>query len=117
MSLEGEAMKREWRPTSTLGWWVFSLGLATVVWGIMLPSLPRILRPLREAAAARSILVPIGLLSVFLEIILAITVISAWTVAIWKGERSCLSIVGVVLAIIFGSFWILFALGEVLIAH
>lgn len=107
-------MKRALRPASTLGWWAFGLGLATAIWGLLVTSMPRLLQPLIESSGIR---VPAGMSSVLLEIGLAIAAIVTGIVALWKGDRSWLTIVGAVLALLIGGFWILFALGEVLAPH
>jgi hypothetical protein len=110
-------MKRPIRPASALGWWAFWLGIASVAWGILLPSLPQLLRAAGGGAAGRPIPVPVGLTSVTLEFALAVSALAVGIVALKKGERSWLTLAGFVPAIIVGGFWILFALGEVLSPH
>ena len=109
-------MKQAIRPASALGWWAFWLGIASVIWGVLLPSLPRLLRA-AGGAAGWPIPVPVGLTSVTLEFSLAASALAAGIVALKKGERSWLTLVGFVAAFIVGGFWILFALGEVLSPH
>jgi hypothetical protein len=107
-------MKRALRPASTLGWWAFGLGLATAIWGLMVTTLPRLLHPLIESSSIR---IPVGMSSVLLEIGLAVAAIVTGIVALWRGDRSWLTIVGAVLALLIGGFWILFALAEVVVPH
>jgi len=107
-------MKRPLRPASRLGWWAFWLGFATATWGALLTSLPGLLGPFMEDAAVR---IPIGLTSAILEIVLAISALVAGILALRRGERSWLTLLAFVAALLIGGFWIFFALGEVIWPH
>ena len=110
-------MKRSMLPTSVLGWRAFWLSVATVVWGVLLPSLPELLRPAVEGASGRPIPIPVGLTSAALEFVLALTALVVGFVALRRGERSWLTLLAFVPAVAVGGFWILFGLGEVLSPH
>lgn len=106
-------MKRPLRPALHVGWWAFWLGLAAVVLGILLPFLVG----LAAWLFAGALRMPIGFNSVLLAVILAIAAIVVGIVALRRGERSWMTLTGLVGAILVGGFWILFALGEVLWPH
>ena len=106
------------RPASKLGWWVFWLGLAACLWGLILPfATQRIATALRNADIESRIPLPIGFNGVMLALLLAIAPVVLGVRALRRGERSGLTIIGLVLAVLIGGFWILFALGEVLLPH
>jgi hypothetical protein len=110
-------MKRSLRPVSTLGWWAFWLGIATIVWGLLLTSLPGLVRTLAERSENFRFPVPVGFSGGVLELILAIAAIVTGAISIKRGERSWLMLLTFALTVIIGGFWILFALGEVLYPH
>ena len=68
-------------------------------------------------ASSRPIPIPMGLTSAMLEFVLAISAFVVGVVALRKGERSWLTLVAFVLAVLVGGFWILFGFGEMLFPH
>jgi hypothetical protein len=100
-----------------LGWWTFWLGVATVVWGVLLPSLPKLLKAVVGGFSGRPFPIPVGFTSAILEFALAVSAIVVGVVALKKGERSWLTLLAFIPAATVGGFWILFALGEVLSPH
>lgn len=109
-------MKRPLWPASRLGWWAFGLGIVTVLWGALLPSLVRWLWSAFGGTSGRP-RIPLGFTSAALEIVLAIAAIAVGIIALRKGERSWLTLLAFVLVVVVGGFWIFFALGEVLWPH
>jgi hypothetical protein len=110
-------MKRPLRPASRLGWWAFGLTVATVVWGVLFPSLVGLLGAAFGGATGRRLPIPVGLTSATLELVLALAALATGIIALRKGERSWLTLLAFVPAVLVGGFWILFALGEVLWPH
>ena len=110
-------MKRPIRPASALGWWAFGLCVATVAWGVLFPFLLGLLSSLVRESPGRPIPIPAGLTSALLEFALTISALVVGWLTLRKGERSWLTLLTFVLAVIVGGFWILFGLGEVLSPH
>jgi hypothetical protein len=115
--MEGDKMKRPIQPVSVEGWWAFWLGGFTVVWGILLPVLPQLIRTAIGATPNSVIPIPGGFFSAVLEIVLAVAAILVSIAAFRKGERSWLTLLAFIGTIFVGGFWILFALGEVIFSH
>jgi hypothetical protein len=109
-------MKRAIRPASALGWLAFWLGAATVIWGILLPTLVAVW-VLWLKGPTGAIRIPAGFGSAMLELLFAIGAIVAGIMALRRGERSWMTLLAFVAAIIVGGFWILFVLGEALMPH
>jgi len=61
--------------------------------------------------------IPVGISTVLFETGLAVAAMVTGIVALWKGDRSWLTIVGAVLTLFIGGFWILFALVELFAPH
>jgi hypothetical protein len=110
-------MKRPILPSSRLGWWAFGLGIATLVLGVLLPSMPDILARALGMGPGDRFPIPVGFTSVIVEFILAVSALVVGVVAMRRRERSWLALVGFAVAVLIGGFWILFALGEVLSPH
>lgn len=110
-------MKRPIRPTTALGWWAFCLGITSVGWGVLLPTLPESLIAIGIATEGGPFPIPVGFSGLILELIVAISALTVGVLAVRRGERSWLTLAGFVPAIVIGGFWILFALGEVLVPH
>jgi hypothetical protein len=106
-------MKRPIRPASALGWWTFWLGILVVFWGVLLPSLIGLLGRL----LAGSVRIPFGFAGVLLTLILAIASLVVGIIAFRRGERSWMAVLAFAGAVTVGGFWILFALGELLMPH
>lgn len=106
---------RPFKPTTGLGWWVFGLGLATVVMGPGVFVLPQLAR--RTFGEGMPIRIPMGMASVLLEVVLAVATITVAIPAFRRGERSWLTLLAFVPAVVVGGFWVLFAAGEVLFPH
>ncbi len=110
-------MKRPLRPASGLGWWAFGLGVATAVWGVLLPSLVGLLGAAFGGATGRRFPIPVGFTGAILELVLAVSALTTGIIALRKGERSWLTLLAFVPAVVVGGFWIFFALSEVLWPH
>lgn len=106
---------RPFKPTTVLGWWVFGLGLATVLMGPGVFLIPQLAR--RLGAAGMPVRIPMGMASVLVEVVLAVATIAVAVPAFRRGERSWLTLLAFVPAVVVGGFWILFAAGEVFFPH
>lgn len=110
-------MKRAVKPSSKAGWWAFGLGVGAAVWGFFVTSLPMLLRPWLESVFGGRVMIPLGLTGLGVAVALAIAAITVGIVALRRGDRAWLVFAGFVPAVIVGGFWILFAVGELLIPH
>ena len=110
-------MKRPLRPASRLGWWAFGLSVATVAWGVLLPSLVGLLGAAFGGTTGRRFPIPVGFTGATLELVLAVSALASGIAALRTGERSWLTLLAFVTAVVVGGFWIFFALGEVLWPH
>jgi len=106
-------MKRPIRPASALGWWTLWLGILVVFWGVLFPSLI----PLLARLLAGPTRIPFGFNGVLLALVLAIASLVVGIMAFRRGERSWMALLAFAGAVIVGAFWVLFALGEVLVPH
>ena len=110
-------MKRPWRPASSVGRRAFWLAIGAAVWGLLFPSLGALGRAVLGDSERARIMLPTGMVGVVLELALTVAALLTGIRALRGGERSWLVVLGFALAVIVGGFWILFALGEVLVPH
>jgi len=104
-------MKRPLQPSSRLGWRAFWLVFATFFWGRLLFAL---LGPLLQGDSSRRIPIPLSLVGVAFEVVLAIAALVAGVIALKRGERSWFNLVAIGLAVTIGGFWLFIALGQIL---
>lgn len=106
------------RPASRSGWWVFWLGLVAAVLGLFLPFITQtIATAIRASGLEPTLRIPIGFNTVILAFVVAGVTLVMGVRAVRRGERSWMTIGGMVLALLAGGFWLLFALGELLFPH
>ena len=110
-------MKRPISPTSALGWWAFWLGVATVVWGILMPSLRELLGMAIGRASLQPLLIPMAFVLAIIEFALAAVALVVGIIALRVGERSWMALLAFVPAIIIAGFVIFSALGAALSLH
>lgn len=103
--------KRKWLPQSKDGKKALGFCLAAIIWGLLLPFIPKIGRLIIGAAGS-------GLITLSIEVILVILGLIFSIKAIFKEkDRSVLNIIVFVLFCIVGGFWLLFAIGEIVSPH
>lgn len=83
----------------------------------MFPSLGALGRAVFGDIERVRIMIPIGMGGLLLEVALTAAALLTGIRALRGGERSWLTLLGLALAVVVGGFWILFALGEVLVPH
>lgn len=106
------------RPVSRAGWWVFWLGLLAAALGLFLPFITQtIATAIRASGLEPTLRIPLGFNMVLLALVVAAVTLIKGVRAVGRGERSWLTIIGMVLALLAGGFWLLFALGELLFPH
>ena len=105
------------KPATRTGWWGFGLGVAAVAWGLFATSIPMMIRQMIPEDTAPPLFLPIGLATVAVAVLLAISAIVVGIRSIRSGDRSVLLFLGFVPGLVVGGFWIVFAIGEVLIPH
>jgi hypothetical protein len=93
------------------------LSIGTVVWGLVFPILPRLIGPLLNRPGGPVVRVPMGFAGAMLELILAIATFVTAGVALKRGDRAWLVIAALIPAVLVGGFWLIFAIGEVLVPH
>ncbi|MFH1736306.1 MAG: hypothetical protein ABH838_00240 [Actinomycetota bacterium] len=95
--------KSKWWPATRTGRLAVWYGVAAVVWGVLFPNFIRFLS---------------GFFMVALEVVLVIMAFFYSIRAVFREkERNLLSFVVFGLLCLVGGFWLLFALGEVLVPH
>jgi len=103
--------KRNWLPTTKDGKTAVALCLAAIIWGLLLPFIPKISRGIIRAAGS-------GLITMSIEVILVILGLIFSIKAIFKvKERAILSILIFVIFCVIGGFWLMFAIGEIVSPH
>jgi hypothetical protein len=104
---------RTFAPTTGIGRWAVGLGIATGIWGLIFPMFPSLLR----ALSVTRFPIPVGFGGATVEVLLALTAIVTGVMALRAKERAWLFYLGFAIAVAVGGFWLLFALGEVLVPH
>lgn len=112
-------MDLSFRPSSKRGWWAFCLGLLAAGWAFLFPFISNWLTALLYAPNRDlgPLMRPFGSGGVLVAWLLAAAAIVTSVVTLWKGERSWQVFAGLALAVLAGGFWLLFALGEMLMAY
>jgi hypothetical protein len=85
-------VKRPIRPTSRLGWWAFSLGLASLAWTLAMPWLYNLFGMLLAAATRQPLLIPMAYALAIIDLALAPAALVVGLVAWRKGERSWMAL-------------------------
>jgi hypothetical protein len=89
-------MKWSFRPKSRLGWWAFSLGLASLAWTLAVPSLYNLFGMLLAAAMRQPLLIPMAYALAIIDLALAAAALLVGSVALRGGERSWMSLLAFV---------------------
>jgi hypothetical protein len=97
--------KRKWLPQTKTAKWAVGFALATIILGLLLPSLTSL--PFIGGREA-----------VIMEIVLTIVSLILSIKAIFgKKDHSILIIIAFIIFCVVGGFWLLFALGEIISPH
>jgi hypothetical protein len=84
-----------------------------VVLGVLVPF---VAGPLASLLAG-ALRIRVGVNTVLLAVLLAISTIVVGIIAFRRGERSWMALLAFIGAAIVGAFWIVFVLGEILLPH
>lgn len=76
------------KPQSRLGWWAFSLGLASLAWFALTPLLRDLLGAALAAATLHPLLIPMAYALAIIDLVLALAALVVGIIALAKGDRS-----------------------------
>lgn len=101
-------MNRPVQPSSRLGWWALGLAFAAGLWTRLFPIIS-----VRWASGLSDRTFG-DLAGIVIEIALALAAVMAGALAMKRGERSWLTLIGMVLALVIATPWFTYALGQAL---
>lgn len=102
-------------PSTGTGWWATGLAWAAVAVGLLLPSMTSWFGPLQERLGRRGL--PTGSSLVSVEILLAVFAVVVALIALRRKDRGWVLLGSFAVVVLIGGFWVVFALGELLLPH